>query len=61
MTCPIGSIVELDYEHYLDNSGTLTAGPTLIGATAGVLYNASVTLSGGATLVPITSVNTIAA
>jgi hypothetical protein len=61
MTCPIGSIVELDYEHYLDNSGTLTAGPTLSGATAGVLYNATVTLSGGATLVPLTSINTIAA
>jgi hypothetical protein len=61
LTCPIGSIIEFDYDHYLDNSGTINAGPTIAGGTAGVIYNASITLSGGAVLAPITSVNTIAA
>jgi len=61
LTAPIGSVLEFVYEQYLDNSGTVTAGPTLIAASAGVIYNASVTLSGGAQLVPHTSVNTISA
>jgi hypothetical protein len=61
LTAPIGSVLEFIYEQYLDNSGTVTTGPTLIGGTAGVIYNASVTLTGGALLVPHTSVNTISA
>jgi len=61
LTAPVGSVLEFVYEQYLDNSGTVTSGPTLIGATPGVIYNASVTLSGGALVVPHTSVNTISA
>jgi hypothetical protein len=61
ITCPIGSVLQFTYDHYLDNSGTISTGPTLIGATAGIIYNASITLSGGQLLVPHTSVNTISA
>lgn len=61
VTCPIGSVLQISYEHYLDNSGTITAGPTVAAATPGVIYNASVTTSGGLIWVPHTSVNTISA
>jgi len=61
LTCPIGSVISFDYEQYLDNSGTLNAGPTLVGAVAGTIYNAQVTLTGGALIVPHTSVNSISA
>jgi len=61
VTCPIGSILEIDFSHYLDNSGITPAGPVLVGATAGTIYNATITLASGALLVPNTSINTIAA
>jgi len=59
ITCPIGSVIQIEVSFYLDNSGTVTAGPTIAAAAAGVIYNKSVTLSGGAVVVPHTSINTI--
>jgi hypothetical protein len=59
ITAPIGSVLEIEFSHYLDNSGTITAGPVLVGATPGVIYNRPMTGGGGGTWVPHTSCNTI--
>jgi hypothetical protein len=58
-TAPIGSILEFTYQHYIDDSGTINTGPTIVAATPGVIYHKIVTLSGGMVLTPHTSVNSI--
>jgi len=58
-TAPIGSIFEFTYQHYIDDSGTIATGPTIVAATPGVIYHKIVTLSQGQVLTPHTSVNGI--
>lgn len=58
-TAPIGSIFEFHYSHYIDDSGTIATGPTIVAATPGIIYHKIVTLSQGQVLAPHTSVNGI--
>jgi len=58
-TAPIGSFLEFSFEHYIDDSGTITTGPTLVAATPGVIYHKIITLSQGMVLSPHTSINGI--
>jgi hypothetical protein len=58
-TAPIGSIMEFTYQHYIDDSGTIATGPTIVAATPGVIYHKIITLSQGMVLSPHTSVNGI--
>lgn len=56
-TAPLGSFIEFTYQHYIDDSGTISAGPTIVAATPGVFYHKIITLSQGMVLTPHTSVN----
>jgi len=58
-TAPIGSIFEFTYQHYIDDSGSITTGPTIVAATPGVIYHKIITLSQGQVLSPHTSLNGI--
>jgi hypothetical protein len=58
-TAPIGSVFEFTYQHYIDDSGTISTGPTIAGATIGTIYHKVTTLSQGMVLSPHTSVNGI--
>jgi hypothetical protein len=58
-TAPLGSIFEFSYSHYIDDSGTISTGPTIVAATAGVIYHKIVLLSQGMVLSPHTSLNGI--
>jgi len=60
LTCPLGSILQVSFDHYVDDSGTITTGPTLIGASPGVVYHAIATI-GSAIVTPHSSLNSIAA
>jgi len=60
ITCPLGSVLQVSFDHYVDDSGTSTTGPTLIGATPGVLYHAIATI-GSAVFTPHSSLNATAA
>lgn len=58
ITAPLGSICQISFEHYLDNSGTISAGPTIVGANPGVIYNKTLTFS-TQVWTPHSSINTI--
>lgn len=60
ITAPIGSVLQISFDHYVDDSGTLTTGPTLTAATTGVLYHGN-TVVNGTSFTPHTSYNSIAA
>jgi len=44
VTWPIGSIVDIWYDWFLDDAGAASAGPTIAGATAGLLYHKNIVL-----------------
>jgi len=56
-TAPIGSFMEFSFEHYIDDSGSISTGPTIVAATPGVIYHKIITLSQGMVLTPHTSIN----
>jgi hypothetical protein len=58
-TAPLGSFLEFSFEHYIDDSGTISTGPTIVAATPGVIYHKIVTLSQGMVLSPHSSINGI--
>jgi len=44
---PVNSIVDIHYQFILDDIGMTTAGPALIGATAGNIYHHPITAGAG--------------
>jgi hypothetical protein len=58
VTWPLGSIVDIFYNWFLDDAGFASAGPTIAGATAGLLYHKNIVL-GGSTLTAVLPLNTI--
>jgi len=55
---PVGTIVDLEYRWIMDDIGVTTAGPTLIAATAGVIYH-KLFQAGAGTLSAVGALNSI--
>jgi hypothetical protein len=52
-------LADFDFEFVIDDIGSLNAGPTLAAATAGTFYHKIITSSGGLTLTPVNTLNSI--
>jgi len=58
LTCPVGSIIQFDFNFIIDDIGAPSNGPALIGATSGLWYHKNFTL-GGATIGPVSPINVL--
>jgi len=55
---PVGTIVDFEFLWIMDDIGVTTAGPTLIAATAGIIYHKTF-VAGAGTLTAVGALNAI--
>jgi len=55
---PLGTIVDFWFEFFVDDVGAMSAGPAIVGATAGLFYHKNIVL-GSSVLQPSIPLNNI--
>jgi len=58
INCNAGAVLDFWFQWILDDIGAPSAGPTLVGATAGIIYHHTIT-KGGATIVAVPPLNAL--